>query len=193
MKLLSLIFAISTALVATTSLAADLIGFGPSNHFESRIISGDITVTCQDPQSGYQTSYFRCNSQILDPWEYGYFNGPKNISAEKVYLTATHEDGSTREKNSNYDSTTFKSTDRINLWIRTVFQRPLLKMGKNVIDYQLQSSGQTVNQGQFVVDVVQAPNRTCRRNGFYTSNDINDCRNSNNMCDRYFYEENYCQ
>ncbi len=174
-------------------LRADEIGFDLGNNFESKAIEGDVTVQCNGFGGQFESATFACSEELLDPNEYAKFQGHKGADADLVILKATHEDGSVREKNEGFDSSTGLSKDTFNLWISTLFQRPLLDMGKNEILYTLKKSGNLVLMGNFTANVKRTATRYCTRHGFYNSNDINDCRFSNNICDRYFYENNYCQ
>jgi hypothetical protein len=181
------------SLVGTKSAnASDFVGFNRDNSFQALVISGPIMVTCNDYNGASETRYYTCNMDILDPGEFAKFYGPKNSEADNVVLLGTREDGSQREKSEKYDGEKGISKDSINLWITTLFQRPLLKMGKNNIQYKLYKSSRAVGQGQFEVQVFRGKDRQCSRQGYYNSNDMNDCRNSFNVCRRYFSENNFC-
>lgn len=173
--------------------AADDAGFETGNEFQSVYLEGEITVSCRDPQGGSDLAIFRCAAEVLDPAEFVKFKGPAGVDADEVVLKATREDGSMREKSESYNPATGLSKGRFNLWIATLFQRPLLKHGRNSVDYSLQKSGAPVKSGNFTANVSQGPDRSCRYRRHYQSSDMSDCRSSQRLCSRYFWEENYCQ
>lgn len=184
------IFFVLAALIPSLGFANS--GFDQGNRFVASLIEGEVSVTCRDGRQQDFAAY-RCYMNILDPSEFAFFRGPKGTNAEKVYLKATREDGTIFEKNSRYDSINGISKSRFNLWIETLLQRPLLKMGANEIEYRLTKGDATVARGRFVAEVTQGPDRVCDRRRHYFSNDMNDCRNGNSVCDQFFREENYCQ
>lgn len=166
-------------------------GFTGGSSYEAIDLYGDITVTCR--AGGQQdTRRLYCRGQILNPGEYTYFQGPEGVNADNVYLKATHADGSFREKNESYDSSIGRS-DEVNLWIRTLFQRPLLEFGENQIEWIMSERDQPVASGSFSVEVIEGQARECRHR-WYNSADMNDCRGGgSNICYRHFRRENYCQ
>lgn len=168
-------------------------GFQVGNDFETAFLEGEITVNCRDHMGGSDFAIHRCAAEVLDPSEFARFQGPVGIDADEVTLKATREDGSTREKSESYDPATGLSKGRFNLWIATLFQRPLLKFGRNAIEYSLTKDGQLVKNGTFTATVNQGPDRYCRVRRHYQSTDMNDCRFSQRLCSQFFYEENYCQ
>lgn len=174
------------------SLGSAGSGFDQGNRFVTSNLEGEVSVTCRD---GRQQDFaaFRCYMNILDPSEFAYFRGPKNTDADKVFLKATREDGTVFEKNGRYDSVNGISKSRFNLWIETLLQRPLLKLGKNEVKYRLTKGDAVVSKGRFLAEVTQGPDRVCSRRRHYFSSDMNDCRNGNSVCDQYFRDENYCQ
>lgn len=178
-------------LFVSPAMAEELsTGFDVGNDFVATYLSGEVTVSCRDNgQSDFAS--FRCVGEVLDPAEFVRFKGPK-VSADKVILSALREDGSVREKSESYDAEKGISKGRFNLWISTLFQRPLLKFGRNVVDYSLTKSGKTVKAGQFTAQVSAGPERSCQRRHYF-SNNLNDCRGSQMMCSQYFRDEDYCQ
>lgn len=179
-------------MVSSTALAQE-IGFQNGNEFQTAYLEGEITVSCRDPMGGSDFAVFRCAAEVLDPSEFALFQGPVGIDADEVRLKATREDGSTREKSEDFDPSTGLSKGRFNLWIATLFQRPLLKFGRNAIEYSLTKDDQLVQSGSFTANVSQGPDRYCRVRRHYQSTDLNDCRFSQRPCSQFFYEENYCQ
>lgn len=178
----------SLSLISSMSYAQSG-GFVGGNHFEYTSAVGDIFVHCPRTgggiPSGPSTANFRCYGYIFQPAESAQFMGPQT-NADEVELTAIREDGTTFAKNSRYDGVRGVSTDTFNLWIETVFQRPLLKLGVNQVNWILKSAGQAVAQGTFEATVVQKQSLTCP-NASMTSWDADGCTNSYRACSDYFY------
>lgn len=184
----SIVFSIFTFLIYFNVNAA---GFSDGEKFVSTEINGEMTVNCQSGTQS-QTAFFSCRDNLLSPAETSYFIGPVGIRASQVNLYAKHADGSQVDKKLDYKSDQGKS-ERVNLWLASLFQKPLLDYGVNDIRFKMKDSGgSTVSEGSFVVQVDRGTARQCRHQ-YYNSNDINDCTNSSFMCDRYFRDENYCQ
>lgn len=165
-------------------------GFVGGNRFEYTSAVGDVFVHC--PQtgggvpSGPSTANFRCYGYIFQPAESAQFMGPQT-TADEVELTAIHEDGTTFTKSSGYDGLRGVSTDTFNLWIETVFQKPLLKLGVNQVNWVLKSAGQAVAQGAFEATVVQKQSLICP-NASMTLWNSDGCTNSYRACSDYFYQ-----
>ncbi|MDO9183425.1 MAG: hypothetical protein Q7U04_13505 [Bacteriovorax sp.] len=188
-KTLALIF-LSNCLLIGVACATGLSG---GEQYSAQSIEGRLTVQCFGGSPGPSYGTANCRSQILNPGEYSYFVGTK-IDADHVSLKASREDGSfSKTKTEEYDSEKGKSKKSFNLWIATVFQRPLLGFGKNTVHYVLSKNGNTVEQGDFIVNVVDGGSAVCQRAGLYTSQTSNDCSMPQNLCPRYFSENNYCQ
>ena len=189
MKNLKVLFLMLVLGSATQAYSAGLSG---GEQFSTQDLSGNLTVQCNSSQ-GVQTAFATCRGQILNPGEYSYFVGPQT-DADQVTLRATREDVSvSKAKTEDYNGPTGKSKKSFNLWISTVFQRPLLGYGKNTVKYTLTKNGKTTEEGTFIVTVVDGGNSTCQRHGFYFSNLASDCSNPTLYCDRYFSENNYCK
>ncbi len=167
-------------------------GLSGGEQFSTMQLSGHLTVQCNTPQ-GTSSAYTNCNSEILNPGEYSYFSGPQT-NADAVSLQATREDGSVSKiKSEKYDGVLGKSKKSFNLWISTLFQHPLLGMGKNNVKYILSKDGKSVEEGTFIVTVIDGGRSVCQRSGFYFSSVANDCNMPSTYCSRYFNENNYCQ
>ena len=180
---------LSVLLCTATSFGAGLSG---GDQFSTVNIYGRLNVQCTGPQ-GSTSGFADCRGQILNPGEYSYFVGPKS-EADQVTLIATHEDGSvSKAKTEKYDGEMGKSKKAFNLWISTVLQRPLLDFGKNTVKYTLSEKGKVVEQGSFIVSVVDGGRSVCQHNGYYYSTMASDCQFPTNLCSRYFSENNYCQ
>lgn len=185
-------FAFVFILLGNLAFAAESnIGFSGGSEFNVIPLDGSITVQCN---AGIESrvSHFDCNTEILSPYDFAYFHGPKGIDADEVVLVATREDGSTRKKDGAYDANAGRSKKQFNLWVSTVFQRPLLNFGKNNVAYNLTKNGKAVLAGNFDVVVKAGQPRTCTRR-YYFSSSMQDCESNWSMCQRYFADENYCQ
>lgn len=186
------LFSIVLVLIINPSLS-NAAGFSGGDKYTSHLIEGRLTVSCPQGPTGPSTGSTFCHANILDPGEYTYFVGPK-IDADTVKLQATREDGSLSvAKSAAYDAVNGKSKKSFNLWIRTVLQKPLLGLGKNSIHFVLTKNGATVEEGAFEVTVDDGGRNVCARAGFYFSQLSADCANPQNLCGRYFSENNYCK
>jgi hypothetical protein len=172
---------------------ASAAGLSGGEQFSTQLIQGRLMVQCSGGMPGPSNGSAFCSAELLNPGEYSYFVGP-NTEADHVTLRATREDGSvSKAKTEEYDNVKGKSKKSFNLWINTVFQRPLLGFGKNTVKYSLTKNGSVVENGSFIVTVVDGGKATCQRVGYYTSQSTNDCSMPENLCSRYFNENNYCQ
>jgi hypothetical protein len=165
------------------------VGFSSGNSFETLNLAGSGTVHCLD--SG-KTRAFSCNSNYLFPAEYDYFGIDQDLDADKVILTAMHEDGSEKTKKQRYSSKNRRTKYRVNLWIKSLTQRPLLNVGKNKISYKLTKKGDVVSFGEFLVEVSTGEQRVCEYDYITATNDIY-CEDIYRTCELYFYKQNYCQ
>jgi hypothetical protein len=186
MKLLSIL--VVTTLLSSFAYGADL-GFKGGNNFQTINLSGSGRIYC--PGSG-ESRFIRCDFQYLVPGERAYFAYGEEIDADRVKLTAIREDGSTRSKDSKYRSSKGRSSKSFNLWIRTLFQRPLLKMGVNTIAVEMTKDGSIVAEDEFVATVEQGESRQCSYRSVYGRFD-SDCESIYRACDRYFAAQNYCR
>lgn len=189
--LLLLVFSL-TVIFTHESLA---VGFSKGNSFQNTPISGSVFAQCPGQPgmpSGPTSQFFSCSAILWAPEIADYFVGPQGVKADKVTLKATRQDGSQREKSSDYDSSKSQSTSRFNLGISTLTQRPLLKPGLNKIHFVLSLNGQTVNEGDFDVTVSEKNEMRCPTGNFYSPSYF-DCQDQFTICDRYFEEYNYCQ
>lgn len=173
---------------------ADQLGFARGNELTATPIQGQVQVTCSG-FNGSGSAVYTCRDVVMDPQAYDYFVGPRDPQADKVELVATHEDNSMRIKISNYDGVRGRSRDAFNLWISTLFQKPLLEFGKNLIQYQLyagEKKREFAGSNQFVVNVKRGSARSCPP-AHYNSADVNDCNSQYSICQRYFEEYHNCQ
>lgn len=176
---------------------AQQIGFETGNEFQATPITGTVMMTCDDINGRTRATY-TCRNIVLDPHSSDYFLGPLNPDITQVIVTATHEDGTLRTKISNYDGLSGKSKSAINLWISTLFQKPLLMKGMNHIHYAFTNSASVdsseykiFTNGEMNVVVKTGAGRQCPTTQ-YTSNDANDCVSPYSICQSYFANFNNC-
>jgi hypothetical protein len=155
-------------------------------------VQGRLMVTCNDPHDGSSVASYFCESSFLSPAEAARFKTGSGAVADRVKLTATRADGSVRSKDGDFDSAKGQSTKRFNLWISTLFQRPLLRAGQNEITYLLTRGGEKVEEGRFRANVTGGPTLTCA-SGHITSAAGDDCRFSHRVCEQYFSQNNWCR
>lgn len=182
-------FALAFLLSSITLGETTTPGFVGGNRFEYTSAVGDVYVHCPRTgggiPSGPSSANFRCYGYIFAPAEAAQFEGPP-MNANEVELTAIREDGSSFTKSGAYDGARGVSSDTFNLWIETLFQRPLLKLGQNQINWTLKLGGRPVRSGTFLAEVYQRPSLRCP-SASQTSWDADGCTNSNRACSDYFY------
>ena len=183
-------YAISFFIIFFTTVVAHAAtpGFSQGNLFIAVPLQGTVTVYCA---SGPSVTY-SCYDTVLDPASYDYFLGPAGVIADQITLISTRMDGSKRDRTEDYNSGGEKSASAFNLWISTPFQRPLLGLGTNKIDYKLTNMGKLVQQGNFTVTVGHGQTRTCPAT-HYNSADPSDCQSQYTVCQRYFEQYDYCR
>lgn len=177
---------------------ADYVGFASGAEFHTTPIEGTVIMECEG-FNGTSQAVYNCRDVILDPQSSDYFIGPKGQEFDRVTLTATHEDGSSRIKNSAYNSKEGRSLGSFNLWISTLFQKPLLMRGVNHIHYTVakgsgeiqEEASSKVLSGDFQVTVKSGGARRCATTQYH-STDVNDCNSQYSVCQRYFQEFNRC-
>lgn len=191
-----------TFLVALTAFDgicnADQIGFEMGKEFFAAPVEGIVLMTCVNSTDNFFVTY-NCRDVVLDPKSADVFMGPVGQNISEVVLTALHEDGSLRTKSSSYDSTTGRSSTVFNLWVSTLFQKPLLMRGLNRIRYSFtngasanSSDYRELSRGEISIHVSSGSARKCPKTR-YSSTDPNDCTSQYSICQRYFENFNYCR
>lgn len=188
---MSLQVCLGAALVFALPSWAVETGLSQGSEFSATPVHGSLSVDCQD-SSGQDFANYDCSDVILEPTDNDYFVTQPGGHAAQFELRAVHEDGSVQKKNGDFDPTRGRSKSSINLWIATLFQRPLLNMGTNRISYQLKNGSVTEKSGEFDVHVRQGKERVCPHD-FVNSPTLDDCRSSANVCDNYLWRFNYCR
>ncbi|WP_413585704.1 hypothetical protein [Bdellovibrio sp. HCB274] len=173
--------------------AADAVGFSSGSQFQATPIEGQVHVTCEGFNGGGAAT-FTCRDVVLDPVSYDYFMGPRDARAVRYELRNLREDGSVRTKEDDYSGSQGRSGSAINLWISTIFQKPLLAAGKNKISYAVYASNnrEPLSHGEFSINVARNASRVCPST-HYNSADVNDCSSQYSVCQRYFQQFNNCR
>lgn len=168
-------------------------GLNIGNELSWAQLRGQVTVICHDPVGGGQDIFtWSCQGSTLEPAEYARFVSLPGGEATRVRLSCTREDGSVQTKTAPYKANEGMS-DKVNLWIATLFQRPLLAPGLNRIQFELMRADASIERsGEFEVKVSRGPDRVCRPR-VLPSNAMQDCRSGLLACERYFFLENYCR
>lgn len=183
---------ISSIVIFNSSASAAPIGFSHGNQMEANLIQGLVRVYCTG-SGGNSVAVFNCRDSSLHPRVYSHFLGPVDSRATEVQLTAINENGSRRVKESDYYGAGGRSTEAFNLWISTLFQKPLLQYGRNSVEFVLKDrKGNILTTGTFEAMVNRGEKRTCPA-AEYTSGDMNDCQSLYSICQRYFEDFNYCR
>lgn len=179
-------------ITALCSLAhAQNVGFEKGNSLTVTPIQGQVRVICGG-FNGNGTALYSCRDIVMKPGAYDHFVGPRDARATKVELTAFHQDGSNRSKAEDYQGARGISGEAFNLWISTLFQKPLLELGTNNVNYRLVSGNTVYAEGSFQAVVTKTAMRECPL-ATYQSTDVNDCNAQYSICQRYFKEYNNCQ
>jgi len=148
-------------------------------------LSGNAIVTCNYFENGrYRTTHgnIYCISDFSSPATYSRFL-QEDSQAVKVKLV--NESNDNRKKTKKFYPKKGESK-RFNLFIRSLFQRPLLTTGVNNISYQmLLKDGSVEQEGHFEVNV-DFSRKYCRTRYMYSSDGM-DCQGYS-ICRRYFYE-----
>lgn len=186
-------FASIMMILLSLSQANASVGFSNGNELNATAIEGQVSVTCEGFNGNGQALY-TCRDVVLDPEAYDYFVGPVHASANRVELRAFHADGSNDMTVEAYDGAAGKTYDKINLWISTLFQTPLLKRGTNRVSYSIYSdlSMKEFAKGEINVNIARGTPRKCAPLS-YNSTDLNDCHAQYSVCQRYFQELKHCR
>tara|TARA_R110000868_G_scaffold159516_20_gene388468 strand:- start:185 stop:718 length:534 start_codon:yes stop_codon:yes gene_type:complete len=172
---------IALILILTGGVVAADTTFEHGTVYSATSLQGNVWVQC----AGQPSEYRSCAGYDLEPGMYTTL--VSGADADKFQVEALHADGSTTKKKGKFDADSGKSS-AINLWIRTLFQRPLLEMGANTVRYTLTKKGQVVEQGEFEVRVDRGARQVCPTGTIYSPG--NDCGSTSYVCDMYF--NRYC-
>ncbi len=175
-------------LFASTGFAQS-VNFRDGNRFEVITADGWASLNCAIYGMGMRT--ISCSEDLISPDVFGVVKSDTSIDADHVTLVATHESGKQTTKTASYDSKSGES-DRVNLLISTLFQKPLLNLGHNSIAYTFTKNSKPVVTGTFESTVTIVEQRRCR-NRFVTGTSPTMCQNESFACDEYFREERDCK
>jgi hypothetical protein len=185
-------FALFLTLLSTVSAGAVETGFETGNTFHAVALEGRVHVSCNDPGRGQDSRFWNCFEVTLDPAEYAYFVTDSGGQANSLELTATWDNGKVVKKSVGFDPAKGRSSRRVNLWIQTLTQKPLLDIGENQIEWRLSRNKRVEREGRFTAKVIAGSSRACPLISVQ-SGDINDCLNPGMVCARYFPRVNWCQ
>jgi len=172
--------------------AGDSVGFLGGNIRTAIVAKGDISMNCHDSLGYGQDFYlYSCEAHALSEGEYDYFVGPPGVPADKVILTAFREDGSHRTKKVDYNTRKGRS-DKVNLWVRSLFHKGLLKGGVNRIVYVMKKDDHVTDRGEFIVRVLDGGKHRCHNIGHFWYDLTYLCPSRRFACDAYFRENNFC-
>jgi len=150
--------------------------FENGSQFTATSYSGEVHMHCPS-----QSQVYFCHENQLSPAEFSYFI-TDNTDANEVNIISNLANGKTREKSANIKNG--KSTKRLNLWISTLLQRPLLSLGVNHLQYTLKNNDTVVEQGDFSVEVQEGRAKRCAPLHIWGS--TNDCNSQSLACSQYF-------
>ncbi|PIP89290.1 MAG: hypothetical protein COW01_07120 [Bdellovibrionales bacterium CG12_big_fil_rev_8_21_14_0_65_38_15] len=172
---------IALILILTGGVVQAETTFEAGTVYSAKTVSGQVWVNCQNRPS--ELRY--CAGYDLEPGM-----STRLISgadADRFVVEALHENGKSVSKKGKFNASEGRS-DSINLWIRTLFQKPLLAMGTNLIRYTLTKKGDVVEQGEFNVSVESGARQVCQTGTVWSPG--NDCGSQSYVCDMYF--DRYC-
>jgi hypothetical protein len=178
-------------LTFTFSSFAFELQFERGNEMNTTQLIGNVEVSCFNSIGSNRTrtyNYYRCNDLLLNGGDYGavmVVDG--SIDADWVKL---QREGSRYIKGSRFNAVTGKSKKNYNMWIHSVFQKPLLKVGENIIRYTFTKKKVVVATGSFTVYVHNDVVRQCQRS---TIINYGPCPSAYSACQEYYYRQNYCQ
>ena len=177
-------------IVSFSAIAFD-IGFERGNEMSTLDMRGRATVYCNSSSGndrGPEYKYYNCDDTLLLGGDYGAIV-VTNGSVDADWLKLQRE-GSKYIKGARFNTQTGKTKYNYNLWIRTVFQKPLLKMGENVIKYTFTKRKKVVASGTFTVYVNEGEVRQCRSMTLFG---YGSCPSRVMACDDLYRRQNYCK
>jgi hypothetical protein len=182
---------LSSSFISSISLAA---GFTGGNQSVSTNIYGELTVICHNYRGGTDIHRESCYSNTLQPYEFDRFipeQEDSKLDFDKVEISRIKKSGKMTKQSRSY-SKEKQQTEHFNLWIATLFQRPLLDIGDNSLTYKLLKNGKTVKEGDFGVAVLEGKPRQCFHETIQLNG--NGCPSGGqDLCENYFRRQNYCQ
>ncbi len=182
MRFLHPLIGILSLVMASASFA----GFTRGSSFQFVDLEGELTVYC-----GRFVERLTCRDTFMEPWPYDMFMGPKISQAKSIELRA-YVGNQAQVAVADYNGDTGRSSE-INLGVYSLFQKPLLRVGTNRIEYRLYNNrDETINQGSFNVAVSRLPSRRCQDREVHLPS-AQDCSYTYTICQQYFKTMNYCR
>lgn len=178
------------ALIIPPAFAVDFEG---ATEFTNITLEGSFRVTCQNGREFRQANHY-CRGYILNPTgSFARLTDDSGVVADRVELQTTRKDGGrVIKKRMRWDAANGQTERDVNLWVRTLFQRPLLEMGDNEVRYAYTKNGQRVKEGSFFANVAQGEARSCEPRTLHTGN-LFFCENYGSACNHYFTQQNNCE
>lgn len=161
------------------------VSFKHGNQFKVDSYSGIVRANCPTTFND-----FNCYDQSLSPANFTRLVSEEFIDADRYWIEATFENGKKKTKDGKFKRRKRRSST-INLWVRSVFQRPLLRYGINEIRYKLYKKKELVLEGSFDVSVETGEYYQCGF-GFLYYNNNNACFNQYQVCSDYL-NSYYCR
>lgn len=174
--------------LAFISFQINALNLSQGEEFQATWLSGEATVFCNSGRD-HRYSVVRCGMSTLDPVEFDYIVS-RDLDADSITLNYKDHRGKSRSKKVKYDSKKNRSHKRVNLWIRTLFQRPLLHLGKNEIRFTAFKNGEEIHSVERDIIVRNGGQRICAPRVYHSRN-MNDCIGAS-ICRRFFYDQRYC-
>lgn len=181
-------------LVNSESFASSAPGFFRGNNLTMLNLKGAIKINspCR-PKAPRGFEMIKCESHDLSTGNEDYFVGPVNAAATEVVLVAQSSSGETHTKKVSYEGALGRTAGTVNLWYSTLFQSPLLEMGKNEIHFVLQDDqGHSLESGNFMVNVAEEQEHVCSTTTYSALTGF-ECNMQKSVCHRYFRKNNLCR
>ena len=180
-KVMALVLSLTTFTVFSQE-----VSFKRGTEIATDEINGQVTVNCPNSRGRWMT--YSCRNVGLVGGSYGsivVLNG--TIDADWVTL---QREGDSKIKGAAFDSLSQSTGANFNLWLRSLFQSPLLLSGLNRINYKFYKNNILVRSGFFDVQVVPGDYRYCAPS---TTTYYGACPVPVNACNDYFRRFNYCR
>ncbi|HPI41533.1 MAG TPA: hypothetical protein PLJ21_12055 [Pseudobdellovibrionaceae bacterium] len=166
---------------ALAQSASPGVGLQSGDHFQHRRIKGTVEVQCLS-NKGAENRKIVCRDTVLTPKSFDYFIGPILPGADTIVLN---------QQSIPYNGQTGVSKEMVNLWRTGFFAKPLLKEGRNEIQYTLLEKNTPKQSGVFYVEVERAEPKLCPSDTIRLF-DSADCNSYYSICQQYFETHNYC-
>ncbi len=176
------------SLIAANSFAE--VGFKRGNELQVQPVYGTAYIVCTDFNNLRRQKTVSCSADIVSPTLRDKFVTAGPVDADKVELKSTFENGRSITRTSSFDGPKGESKSAFNLWINTVTQNPMLRPGKNVVDYKLTKKKDVVETGTFIAFADVKDVKRCEPRSLPFTY---ECDNDFEVCDDYFWANNNCE